>query len=254
MFNGISFSFKKPCNKARGKGWFDDTLARRQVMSGDKVCIGLVSGGIDSPVAVARMLMKGWKVYPLHCTQEEITGPAAEQKTIALLRHFLQMEGPIGDAARKNLSRKLITVPVSKQLSLFTEDWNHKEYFIHMKRMFNKLADRAALEVSATHVLTGENLGQVSSQTLGNLGSIEQATKLHLLRPLLGFDKTTIMHIADEIGTFEISKGPEVCDALGPKHPATVANQEWLEKSEERVGGMDNICDEAWELRNYVDL
>ncbi len=106
-------------------------------MSGDKVCIGLVSGGIDSPVAVARMLMKGWKVYPLHCTQEEITGPAAEQKTIALLRHFLQMEGPIGDEARENLSRKLIVEPVGEQLSLFTEQWNHTEYCIHLKRMIN---------------------------------------------------------------------------------------------------------------------
>jgi len=116
------------------------------------------------------------------------------------------------------------------------------------------LADRAAQDIPATHVLTGENLGQVSSQTLGNLGSIEQATRLLPLRPLLGFDKTTIMHIADKIGTFEISKGPEVCDALGPNHPTTVANQEWLEKSEERVGGMDNICDEAWDLRRIVDL
>jgi adenylyl- and sulfurtransferase ThiI len=62
------------------------------------------------------------------------------------------------------------------------------------------------------------------------------------------------MHIADRIGTYEISKGPEVCDALGPNHPTTVANQEWLEKSEERVGGMDNICDAAWELRRNVDL
>ena len=161
-------------------------------MSGDNVCIGLVSGGIDSPVAVARMLIKGWKIHPVHCSQEPITGPAAEQKTIALLRHFLQMEGPIGDAARKNLSRKLIVVPVANQLSLFTEKWNHTEYFIHMKRMFNRLADRAAQEIPATHVLTGENLGQVSSQTLGNLGSIEQATGLLPLRPLLGFDKTTI--------------------------------------------------------------
>ncbi|MDG1546614.1 MAG: hypothetical protein P8Q55_04410 [Candidatus Poseidoniaceae archaeon] len=223
-------------------------------MSDENVCIGLVSGGIDSPVAVARMLIKGWKIHPVHCSQEPITGPAAEQKTIALLRHFLQMEGPIGDAARANLSRELIVVPVANQLSLFTEKWNHTEYFIHMKRMFNRLADRAAQDIPATHVLTGENLGQVSSQTLGNLGSIEQATRLLPLRPLLGFDKTTIMHIADKIGTFEISKGPEVCDALGPNHPTTVANQEWLEKSEERVGGMDNICDEAWDLRRIVDL
>jgi len=57
------------------------------------------------------------------------------------------MEGPIGDAARANLSRELIVVPVANQLSLFTEKWNHTEYFIHMKRMFNRLADRAAQDI-----------------------------------------------------------------------------------------------------------
>ena len=96
-------------------------------MSG--ICIALVSGGIDSPVAVARMLVKGWKVYPLHASQEEITGPAAEQKTIALLRHLLESEGPVGDAARANMSRELVVVPVAEKLALFTKKWNHSEYF-----------------------------------------------------------------------------------------------------------------------------
>ena len=133
-------------------------------MSG--VCVALVSGGIDSPVAVARMLMKGWKIYPVHASQEPITGPAAEQKTVALLRHLLNLEGPLGDAARENLSRELIVVPVADKLALFTEKWNHTEYFIHMKRLFNSIATLRGEEIDATHLLTGENLGQVSSQTL----------------------------------------------------------------------------------------
>jgi len=53
------------------------------------VCVALVSGGIDSPVAVARMLMQGWKIFPVHASQEPVTGPEAEEKTIALLRHIL---------------------------------------------------------------------------------------------------------------------------------------------------------------------
>ena len=130
-------------------------------MSG--ICIALVSGGIDSPVAVARMLVKGWKVYPLHASQEPITGPAAEQKTIALLRHLLESEGPVGDAARANMSRELVVVPVAEKLALFTKKWNHSEYFIHMKRLFNTIATLRGNEVDATHVLTGENLGQVLS-------------------------------------------------------------------------------------------
>lgn len=229
-------------------------------MAEDKVCIALVSGGIDSPVAVARMLAKGWTIYPVHASQEPITGPAAEQKTIASLRHFLQLEGPIGDAARANLAKQIMVVPVAEQLALFTEKWNHTEYFIHMKRMFNHLAGLAAKKIEQdegiipTHVLTGENLGQVSSQTLGNLGAIEEATHLLPLRPLLGYDKQVIMDMAEQLGTFEIAKGPEVCDALGPSRPTTVGNREWLEKSEDRVGGMANICGQAFSQMRTVDL
>ena len=139
-------------------------------------------------------------------------------------------------------------------LSKFTEKWNHTEYFIHMKRLFNSIASLHAKEVGATHVLTGENLGQVSSQTLGNLGAIELATDLHPLRPLLAFDKVDIMHMARLLGTLEISEGPEVCDALGPSHPSTVANKEWIELSEERLGGLQSLVDSCFENRKIVTL
>ena len=221
-------------------------------MSG--ICIALVSGGIDSPVAVARMLVKGWKVYPLHASQQPITGPAAEQKTIALLRHLLESEGPVGDAARANMSRELVVVPVAEKLALFTKKWNHSEYFIHMKRLFNTIATLRGNEVDATHVLTGENLGQVSSQTLGNLGGVEIATPLLPLRPLLAFDKVTIMTMARRLGTLEISEGPEICDALGPSKPTTVANREWLESSEDRVGGLQSIAEDCFSKLKVVQL
>lgn len=221
-------------------------------MSG--ICIALVSGGIDSPVAVARMLVKGWKVYPLHASQEQITGPAAEQKTIALLRHLLESEGPVGDAARANMSRELVVVPVAEKLALFTKKWNHSEYFIHMKRLFNAIATLRGNEVNATHVLTGENLGQVSSQTLGNLGGVEIATPLLPLRPLLAFDKVTIMTMARRLGTLGISEGPEICDALGPSKPTTVANKEWLESSEDRVGGLQSIAEDCFSKLKIVQL
>ena len=218
------------------------------------ICIALVSGGIDSPVAVARMLVKGWKVYPLHASQEPITGPAAEQKTIALLRHLLESEGPVGDAARANMSRELVVVPVAEKLALFTKKWNHSEYFIHMKRLFNTIATLRGNEVDATHVLTGENLGQVSSQTLGNLGGVEIATPLLPLRPLLAFDKVTIMTMARRLGTLQISEGPEICDALGPSKPTTVANKEWLESSEDRVGGLQSIAEDCFSKLKVVQL
>ena len=218
------------------------------------VCVALVSGGIDSPVAVARMLMQGWKIFPVHASQEPITGPEAEQKTIALLRYLLESEGKLGELARENLDRDLIVVPVAEKLALFTEKWNHTEYFIHMKRLYNSIATIRGEEIDATHLLTGENLGQVSSQTLGNLGGVEIASSLLPLRPLLAFDKVTIMSMARNIGTLEISEGPEVCDALGPSKPSTVANKEWLERSEERVGGLQHIASDCYSKLRVVKL
>ena len=225
---------------------------RHPTMAG--VCVALVSGGIDSPIAVARMLMQGWKIFPVHASQEPITGPEAEQKTIALLRYLLESEGKLGELARENLDRDLIVVPVAEKLALFTEKWNHTEYFIHMKRLYNSIATIRGDEIDATHLLTGENLGQVSSQTLGNLGGVEIASSLLPLRPLLAFDKVTIMSMARNIGTLEISEGPEVCDALGPSKPSTVANKEWLERSEERVGGLQHIASDCYSKLRVVKL
>ena len=124
---------------------------RHPTMAG--VCVALVSGGIDSPIAVARMLMQGWKIFPVHASQEPITGPEAEQKTIALLRYLLESEGKLGELARENLDRDLIVVPVAEKLALFTEKWNHTEYFIHMKRLYNSIATIRGDEIDATHLL-----------------------------------------------------------------------------------------------------
>lgn len=246
--------FKNSYHQEHFKGWFHQYQAIPRSVGESKVCIALVSGGIDSPVAVARMLKQGWTIHCLHFSQEEITGPQAEEKTIALMRHILSMEGELGELAQKNLDRTLTIIPIAQQLAKFTEHWAHTEYFIHMKRMFHLIGDIIGKEKGATHILTGENLGQVSSQTLGNMGAIEQMSQLTPLRPLLSFDKRYIIDMARELGTYDISLGVEVCDALGPNRPTTVANQEWLEKSEQRAGGMSILCNDALALKYEIEL
>ncbi|MDX1535125.1 MAG: tRNA 4-thiouridine(8) synthase ThiI, partial [Thermoplasmata archaeon] len=87
----------------------------------------------------------------------------------------------------------------------------------------------------ATFLITGESLGQVSSQTLWNLRAIEAAVELPVVRPLIGWDKVDIVREAEAIGTYPISVGPEVCDVLGPAHPTTRAKMEVVEAEEARL-------------------
>ncbi len=218
------------------------------VGDGDKVAVALVSGGIDSPVAVARMVQSGWTIYPMHCSQEPITGREAEEKTLGTLSLLSNSKGPLGEKS-SNICNKLTVIPVGEILSMFTEPKSHRDYFVHMKRLFNVLGCMVADEVGATHLLTGENLGQVSSQTLGNLGAVEISSNRPILRPLLGLDKQEIIDEARTLGTFDVSKGPELCDILGPKHPTTVANIVRLEENEGNLGGLTNLAEKCYSQR-----
>ncbi|MEE2759505.1 MAG: 7-cyano-7-deazaguanine synthase [Candidatus Thermoplasmatota archaeon] len=200
-------------------------------------CIALVSGGIDSPVAVARIVRSGWDVIPLHCSQEPITGTEAEDKTAASLEHLIKKIDSKGQ-----IDCNLRVVVVGDTLAKFTEPEAHRDYFVHMKRLFNSIASNIAEELGATAILTGENLGQVSSQTLGNLGAVEEASRFRILRPLLGLDKQEIIDEARELGTYEISTGPELCDALGPDRPTTVADLKRLRENENNQGGLHHLA------------
>ncbi len=157
-------------------------------MDNAPICVALVSGGIDSPVAVARMVRSGWYIVPVHCSQEPITGSEAEDKTAASLSHLIDHLESSGF-----IDSNLRVVTVGDTLAKFTEPEAHRDYFVHMKRLFNAIGSSIASEVGATAILTGENLGQVSSQTLGNLGAVEEASSVRILRPLLGLDKQEII-------------------------------------------------------------
>lgn len=194
------------------------------------------------------MVQNGWTIFPLHCSQEPITGDEAEQKTLATLSSLASEVGPLGEEGGQ-IERNLCVVPVGETLALFTEKEMHRDYFVHMKRLFNQIGCLYASEVGASHLLTGENLGQVSSQTLGNLGAVEHSSSLPILRPLLGLDKQEIIDLARDLNTFSTSVGPEMCDVLGPKHPTTVADLSRLKGNESRLGGLESLADECFTRR-----
>ena len=211
-------------------------------MASAPTCIALVSGGIDSPVAVARMVRSGWRIVPVHCSQEPITGSEAEDKTAASLSHLIESLDERG-----LIDPNLRVVTVGETLAKFTEPEAHRDYFVHMKRLFNAIGSVLAKDVGASAILTGENLGQVSSQTLGNLGAVEEASDYRILRPLLGLDKQEIIDEARELGTYDIAAGPGLCDALGPDRPTTVAHLNRLRENEETQGGLADLANSCLE-------
>lgn len=168
----------------------------------------LLSGGIDSPVAARMLQDQGVELEALHCSFEPITDDASVHKARGL-------------AGRLGLER-LHVARIGAALGRIPADRDaHRFYFVLQKRLFYRLADALADRVGADVIATGENLGQVSSQTLENLRTLEPVARRPVLRPLLGLDKMDIVEHAKRMGSFETSVGPELCDLLGPDKPAT---------------------------------
>ena len=106
---------------------------------------------------------------------------------------------------------------------------------IFCKRKMLKIAEKYAKYLDCDAIVTGDNLGQVASQTLKNLRVIGEDIKYPILRPLIGLDKNDIVKIAKEIGTYEISTEKEIRCPYLPKHPKTIAKPEDIKKIKEKV-------------------
>ena len=176
--------------------------------------VALLSGGIDSPVAI-HLIKKKLDIIAVHFHQVPLTDEKELEK--------------VKDLVKKLGVKKVYLIPFANVLKDLVKQCQHKNYFILQKITMFKTAEMIADKEGAKFLITGENLAQVSSQTLSNLEVIGSQLKLEILRPLLTFDKQEIIEIAKNIETYEISKGPEMCCLLGPKHPATKSKQENIE-------------------------
>ena len=183
----------------------------------------LLSGGFDSPVAGRMLQEQGVALEALHGSFEPVTDDASVRKAETLARQLGLKRlwvAKIGEALGK--------IPHDRQA--------HRYYFLLQKRLLYRLADALADQVGADVLATGENLGQVSSQTLTNLVTLEDVARRPILRPLLGLDKVDILRLAREWGTYDTSVGPELCDLLGPDKPATTSTPGPVAEAERRVG------------------
>jgi len=190
----------------------------------------LLSGGFDSPVAGKLMQRQGLAVDAIHFSLEPVTDGVAEQKCL--------------DLARVLALEKVYVAKVGEELAKIAARCTHRYYFVLSKRFMLRVAEVIARRDGYDYLITGENLGQVSSQTLQNLTVIDSAASMPVLRPLLGFDKNDIINVAKELGTYEISKGPEICDALGPDSPSTAASIPAILEEEAKID-LDELAETA---------
>lgn len=181
----------------------------------------LLSGGFDSPVAGFLLRRQGLDIRALHMSYEPVTDDASVRKAVRLAEH-------LGLDA-------LVVVRAGDAFKEVVRRCAHKLYFVITKRLLMRVAGEVAMREGCAYIVTGESLGQVSSQTLQNLTVINGASRLPVLRPLIGFDKQEIIDRARAIGTYDISVGPELCDILGPKHPSTQAKLSEVEAEEAKV-------------------
>jgi len=188
--------------------------------SENKKALLLVSGGIDSPVAAKLAQEKGYDLTAIHFSQEPFTDSTPKLKSLALCK-LLGL-------------KEMIVVNAGEEFKEIADKSYREYYFILMKRFMVKVSERIAKEKGIEYLITGESLGQVSSQTLSNLNTINQSTKIEILRPVLFMNKQEIINLSKKYNYFETSKGAEMCDALASGTPRTQSTIEQLNVEEEK--------------------
>jgi thiamine biosynthesis protein ThiI len=188
-------------------------------VSGKVVC--LLSGGIDSPVAGWNMMKRGCEVVFVHFYNEAMGG--------------IRKVGDLLETLRKHQpGAKLYVVPFRKLQNEVIAKVPARWRMILYRRFMYRIAEGIARKEGAKALATGESLAQVASQTLDNLGVIQEAADMPVLRPLLGYDKAEIIGLAKRIGTYETSIKPyqDCCSFMIAKHPVTRARPSDMERVE----------------------
>lgn len=202
-------------------------------VSGRALC--LLSGGIDSPVAAYRAMKRGLRCDFVHFSGRPFTGPESIYKAYAQAAQLNRFQG----------GTRLFVVPFGNlQRSLATAGAARLQV-IAQRRLMMRVASALAAREGAEALVTGDALGQVSSQTLHNLAVVEDAAALPLLRPLIGWDKSEIVREAQDIGTYAIANLPadDCCQLFASPLAETRAAPERLAQLEARLDLERDVAD-----------
>ena len=202
--------------------------------------MSLLSGGIDSPVATYMIAKRGVEMEAVYFNSPPYTSQRALEKVEKLGQIVAQYSGPI----------KFYNVNFTEIQLCIYDNCPHDQLTVIMKRIMFQIAERLAAKDDCQAIVTGESIGQVSSQTMQSLGVIDAAVDCPVYRPVIGMDKQEIVEYSQRIGTFETSIEPyeDCCTIFVDKHPVTKPKMFAIEKSEKKlVGKIEELIDKAVE-------
>ena len=207
--------------------------------------VGLLSGGIDSPVASYMIAKRGVELEMIHFASPPYTSEQAREKVLQLARELVPWCG------RLNVT----IIPFAEIQEEIRRNCPEDHFTLIMRRFMMRLADALAKDLNCRALVTGESLGQVASQTMDALAVSGDVTDLPILRPVIGMDKEEIVRIARHIGTFETSILPyeDCCTVFTPRHPKTRPHVEEVREMEQALD-VEGLVRRAMEGREVVKL
>ncbi|MDQ2048986.1 tRNA sulfurtransferase [Natronolimnohabitans sp. A-GB9] len=202
--------------------------------------IALVSGGIDSPVAAYELMRRGSPIVPAYVDLGAYGGIDHEARAMETVRTLSQYA--------PNFDMQVYRIPGGETVDLLVDEMEQGR-MLSLRRFFYRAAETLAERVDAHGIVTGEAVGQKSSQTIQNLGVTSRATDLPIHRPLLTRDKHDIVDQAREIGTFTDSTIDAGCNRVAPDRTETNARLEPLLENEP-----DDVFERAERAARNADL
>ncbi|MES9685087.1 tRNA 4-thiouridine(8) synthase ThiI [Bacillus sp. AFS001701] len=192
---------------------------------GGKVML-LLSGGIDSPVAAYMLLKRGVSIEAIHFESPPFTSDRAKQKVIDLASKLTRYCRRV----------TLHVIPFTEIQKAIHKEMPASYTMTIMRRVMLRIAEQVSVDRKALALATGESLGQVASQTLESMHTINEVTNYPVLRPLLAMDKLEIMDIAKKIDTYDISIRPyeDCCTIFTPANPTTKPKRDKVARYESR--------------------
>ena len=205
----------------------------------------LMSGGIDSPVAAFMMAKRGMSIEAVHYHSYPYTSQRAQRKVEELVK---VLAGYMGTVKMHVIN----LLPIQEEI---VKNCPEDETTLLVRRFMMRIAEQIAVKNGDMMLITGEDLGQVASQTAEALVVTDSVVKMPVMRPLIAMDKVDIMDKAREIGTYDISIQPyeDCCTVFLPKHPVTKPKLERIEKSEAALD-VETLVKNAVESEEIIEI